>query len=237
VRKAVGGMVNVALFSGGKDSMYSIMKAKELGVDVDTLLFVKLSLQQPSPHELNIHAVRILAEDLGLPLEVVELKGSHKDEALAEKLKELKAEALIAGDASLEDHLEWHERVCRRAGVDLLEPLFKRPAKPLLKEMVESGVRFTVIAVRSTPRADLLGVEVSKKNVGWFIEVCEEEGWDPLGEQGEYHTLINASPMLRSSYKYVVVEVVDRGAYGCTALLNVLRSNPPAPREWRGWQP
>ena len=216
-------MATVALFSGGKDSMYSIMKAKELGVDVDALLFVRPSFQQPSPHELNAHAVVALAEDMGLPLEVVELRSGRENEALAEKLEELGAETLVAGDVLLEEHLEWHEKACRRVGVDLLEPLFKHPTRPLLRKMVEDGVGFTVVAVKSTSRADLLGVEVSKDNLEWFLEVCEEEGWDPLGEGGEYHTLVNSSPLLHSSYRYAVVEVVSRGAYGCAALMSILQ--------------
>lgn len=212
-------MVAVALFSGGKDSAYSIMKARELGVDVGALLFVKAPLPQPSPHALNVHAVEALAMDMGLPLEVAELRRGREAEDLARKLRELEAEALVAGDVSLEDHLEWHERVCALAGVDLVEPIFNRPAKALLREMVESGLRFVVISVRHESRANLLGAEISRENLEWFISVCEEEGWDVLGERGEYHTLISSSPLLRSSFRYAVSEVLGGGRIALVSAL------------------
>ncbi|MCX8169872.1 MAG: hypothetical protein N3D72_02165 [Candidatus Methanomethyliaceae archaeon] len=43
----------LAFFSGGKDSVFSIMKAKESGINIDYLLFITHDFPRPNIHEIN----------------------------------------------------------------------------------------------------------------------------------------------------------------------------------------
>ena len=207
----------IALFSGGKDSMYSIIKAIEMNIYIDKLLFIKPSFQHPSPHEFNIRIVIELAKDMRLPIYFVKLNRGSEIEDLASKLIELKASALIAGDGLLREHLEWYERVCRRAGIDLIEPLFRFKTDKLLLEMIENGLEWTIIAVKNLPER-FLGLRICSKNVLEFLKFCKSNEIDPLGEYGEYHTIVNKSPLIRDR-SYEIVKIVSKGDYEKIAII------------------
>ena len=53
-----------ALFSGGKDSLYSVLLAERQGVKVPHLLTLLPSLPWPSPHSENIEALKKLAKSM-----------------------------------------------------------------------------------------------------------------------------------------------------------------------------
>ncbi len=216
----------VALFSGGKDSMYSIIKAREMKLSIDKLLFVIPTFSYPNPHELNHYVVEMLANDIGLLIEKVRLRKGMEVEDLAKKLREMKAKALVAGDILLEEHLEWHEKVCRRVGIDLIEPLFGYDTRELLIQMVvRNNIEFTIIAINPSLLENLLGLTISKNNIDWFLRLCESMNIDFLGERGEYHTLVNSSPILRYRYEYRIEKVIQRGIYGKIALVKPSNSS------------
>lgn len=217
----------VALFSGGKDSVYSLIKAAGLGLRADVLLFVDPSFPHPSPHALNFHVVRLLAEDLSIPLVRVKLRRGREADDLASALRRLGAGTLIAGDVLLREHLEWHERVCRMAGVELVEPLYGYDTERLLLEAVgEAGLEFTVVAVGRGMPEELVGVKVDGSNLSWFAELCRRSGADRAGELGEYHTLVNSAPLMEHRFEYSVRRLVDRGPYGKAAVVDVVRRVP-----------
>jgi len=56
----------VTLFTGGKESVFSILKAKEYGYRVEELIF----LEKPgfSVHKLNLPAVKAVAKMIGRDL-------------------------------------------------------------------------------------------------------------------------------------------------------------------------
>ena len=50
-----------ALFSGGKDSLYSIYLTEKKGVTVDNLITLLPTLPWPSPHAENLKTFKILS--------------------------------------------------------------------------------------------------------------------------------------------------------------------------------
>ena len=77
----------VALFTGGKESVFSILKARELGYEVEELIF----LEKPgfSVHKANLPAVKAVAKMLGYELKTMTVKEEIEgDERLIEYLKE-----------------------------------------------------------------------------------------------------------------------------------------------------
>jgi len=55
----------VALFSGGKDSLYATYLAERHGVIIDHLITLLPTLPQPSPHAKNIEALKLIAKSIG----------------------------------------------------------------------------------------------------------------------------------------------------------------------------
>ncbi len=192
----------VALFSGGKDSLYALHLVEKQGVTVDNLLTLLPTLPWPSPHAKNIEALKMLAESMGKQLTIVDFK---KEEAFVEELKSLEVDALVAGDINVEAHLTGLQDVCGKVGLELLEPIYGRDTSELFGEIF--GLEF---------KALITGVNLSCMGEEWLGFVISEEtgaeflskigSVDPLGENGEFHTLVLDCPLYAKPFKVKSVE-------------------------------
>lgn len=188
----------VAFFSGGKDGLYVVHLAERKGIEVPYLLTLKTTIGL-SPHWENLGALETLAEAMGKELLTFDMgKGG---EALAEFIGSLGADYLIAGDVLLEDHLRWVERLAREAGVTPFEPLWGRDTGELAVEMLEAGFEYAIIAVK--------GEKLSKEWLGYTFRSVEalerfldsNPDVDPIGEMGEFHTVVLKCPLFEGSFK------------------------------------
>lgn len=188
------------LFSGGKESVFSVQTVQNQGIQVEHLIYEVPTFA--SPHSVNAESVRTLAKAMNKPLTVLKL--DEEGEVLVSALKDLKIDALVAGDINVEQHLSWLTERCKRAGnITLLEPLWKRDTLELFREMFgKSNSKFeaTVIGV-DFERMDekWLGFTLSQQTAEKFLS--EIQGVDPLGENGEFHTIVTKSPLYSRSFQ------------------------------------
>ncbi|MEM0490216.1 MAG: ATPase, partial [Ignisphaera sp.] len=61
--------------------------------------------------------------------------------------------------------------------------------------------------------SEWLGVELGKSNVDLFVEKALKIGVDPLGEKGEYHTVVLTGPLHRSTLGYKAIGSESYGNY------------------------
>lgn len=189
-------MVTAALFSGGKESVYSLLMCRRLGIDVDLLLILHPTLAQPSPHIANIELLRRSAELIGIEWSEVRLKRGEAERSLVRSLEKLGVRCLVAGDIFVEEHRRWYESICSHLYIDLLEPLWGADTSSLLVEYLKAGMRIKVIGIRRGKLPlDFLGTIIGKREVEELIGVHGVMKIDPCGENGEYHTLVLNSPL------------------------------------------
>lgn len=188
-------------FSGGKDSVY----AYHLEQPVDLFFISVYQFPRPSPHLVNLHKVLELSLALGVPTLTVRLPKGGEFEAKASLLKRLGAQVLVAGDQGVEDHLRYMEKLAAEVGAVLREPLWGRDPAAVLREEVEH-MDFVVIGAK---RRELMCKLVTRDNVEDFIALAESLGVDPLGEYGEFHTLVVRYRDISIPYSCGVVEEYD----------------------------
>ncbi len=207
-------MKAVALFSGGKDSLYALHLVEKQGVKVDNLLTLIPSFPRPSPHAENLEALKILAKSIGKQLTIVDFK---RDGAFVEALKSLEIDALVAGDIFVEAHVEGLKDVCSKVGLELLEPLYKRDTSELFDEIFNLGFKALITGVNIEYLGEeWLGFIISKETSTSFLSKIGSA--DPLGENGEFHTLVLECPLYAKSFK---VESMEKKAAKGMAYLNV----------------
>jgi diphthine-ammonia ligase len=206
----------IALFSGGKDSLLSMIKARQQGYIIKHLLFMVPTLPLPNPHLINYHIVRRIADFIGIPITRVELEKGREQETLAEAIRQYGSiDALIAGDVLLEDHLKWHQEVCELARVELAEPLYGEDTLDLYEELFRYNIEFTIIATSHQLPETLIGTKVHNGNKDYILRVLRAHLSDPIGEYGEYHTLVNYAPLMKTGpLTYHLNYIVDNGEYG-----------------------
>lgn len=185
------------LFSGGKESVHAIFTVENQGVKVEHLLHEIPSFT--SPHAHNIQALRRLAQSMNRNLLIVDL---HKGEQeLVDSLRSLNVDALVAGDINVPQHVTWLQNVCLQAGLKLLEPLYGKKTSILFQEMFsEPRFKATIIAVNTRYLSDKwLGFTISRETAEAFLS--ETRHIDPLGENGEFHTIVVDSPLYSNAFK------------------------------------
>jgi len=207
-------MKAVALFSGGKDSLYAVHLVEKQGVTVDHLLSLIPSLPWPSPHAENMEALKIIAESMGKRLTIVEFK---REGAFVEALKSLEVDALVAGDIFVEAHVAGLKDVCSKVGLELLEPLYRRNTSELFHEIFSLGFKALITGVKlSCMGEEWLGFIICKETSAEFLSKIGSV--DPLGENGEFHTLVLECPLYAKSFK---VKSLERKTAKGMAYLNV----------------
>jgi len=190
-------MKAAALFSGGKDSLYAVYLVEKQGVTVDHLVTVLPTLPSPSPHAENIAALKILAVSMSKNLEIVDLQ---KERAFLEILESLQVDALVAGDVFVEAHRLGLEDVCSKVGLKLLEPLYARDTLRLFEEIFSSGFTALVTGVKlKFLGEEVLGFVINRETRKDFLSKIGRA--DPLGENGEFHTLVLDCPLYSKSFK------------------------------------
>ena len=203
-----------ALFSGGKDSLYAVYLAEKQGVTVDHLLTLLPTLPWPSPHAENIDALKILVDSMGKQHTIVDFK---REGAFIEALKSLEVDALIAGDINVEAHLAGLKDVCNKTGLELLEPIYGRDTSELFSEIFGLGFKALITGVNLTCMGDeWLGFVISEESSAEFLPKIGNV--DPLGENGEFHTLVLECPLYAKPFN--VKSVVKKAAKDM-AYLNV----------------
>lgn len=187
----------VALFSGGKDSLYAVYLAEEQGITVDNLITLLPNLPWPSPHAENIEALKILAKSMSKRHIIVDFK---KENALIESLKSLEVDALIAGDINVEAHLTGLRDVCKKTGLELIEPIYGRDTTELFHEIFGLGFKALISGVNlKYLNEEWLGFLMSEESGAGFLSKIGNV--DPLGENGEFHTLVLECPLYNKPFK------------------------------------
>lgn len=181
------------LYSGGKDSVYTLHRARELTGLEPVALFMKPSLPWPNPHELNRSLMLETLRLLRIDWVVLEPRGDPAT-TIVEALRVIGARAIATGDIYLWDHVYWVKGIAEKAGVDVVMPMFNRDTELLLRDVVGYGIEYTIIAVKEPGLRRILGLRVHEGNVDWFLDEARRLGIDPMGEFAEYHTVVNKAP-------------------------------------------
>lgn len=189
--------MRVALASGGKDSFYAMIMAWP----VDLVVVLSYEFPRPSPHLLNLGKTVETLLLTGVPVLVVKLDKGREKEGTVAALKMVGATEVVAGDVYIEGHLKYMESVAAEAGASLVEPLWGEDPEELLVKEVENGIETLVIGCVAQ-LAPWLGRVLDRSTVHNMIQYCRDSGIDPLGEHGEYHTLVLNSPIHRSRLTY-----------------------------------
>jgi uncharacterized protein (TIGR00290 family) len=188
----------VALWSGGKDSLFAFYKAKEKGLNVRYLLnFLSSRGDESFSHHISPHLISLQAESIGITLIKRPTYKLGYERAFKETILELKEEGIeggIFGDIYLEEHRSWVDRVCKEIGIEPLFPLWMRPTIEISNEFIDSGFEAMVVCAKAGlfPK-EWLGRMFDR---GFVADLCQE-GIDPCGERGEFHTFVVDGPLFK----------------------------------------
>jgi diphthine-ammonia ligase len=210
----------VALFSGGKDSIYAILKAKEEGHEVEKLATVCSSNPDSYMyHTPNIGLTFMQSRCLGMQL--VSKGSTGEKEKEVEDLKillgNLDAEGVVCGAIASNYQKERVERVCKELELKLVAPLWGKNPEELVRSMLNEGFEIIITAVAAEGFDESwLGRKIDEKCLQDLIELNKKYGVNVCGEGGEFETLVLDCPLFSRKLEITRAEKVwkdDSGVY------------------------
>jgi uncharacterized protein (TIGR00290 family) len=211
-------------WSSGKDSAWSLHTVRQSGgVDVVALLTtVNRTFQRVAMHAVRESLLEMQAGEAGLPLVKVPIPSPCPNEvyeqAMSEAMEQARAEGvyhMVFGDLFLEDIRAYREKQLASCGMTPVFPLWGANTLRLAEDMIAGGLRAHLTCV--DPRK--LERSFAGRRFDRELLRALPAGVDPCGENGEFHTCVNAGPMFRRPIPVVSGEVVQRDGFVFADLL------------------
>lgn len=183
-------------WSGGKDSCLALYKAMKQGYNPRQLLTMfSIENNISTAHRLKEEIIKAQARAAGIQYSIGMAFYNGYEETFVNNLKQFKEQGIdygIFGDIDIDEHKQWENRVCKKASIIPVLPLWKMDRRELVKEFLSTGFKARIILVNTT-MLDIrfLGQDLSPS----LIKEIEEYGADACGENGEYHTVVYDGPI------------------------------------------
>lgn len=190
-----------SLYSGGKDSAFSMYLAEQMGHHVPYLVNIRPEGDSWMFHVPNQDMVPLLAESMGKRLVSVPTDGSEQGDmdSLRLALRDLDAEGVVTGAVWSDYQWERINAVCDELGLAVLSPMWRKDQDMILDEILDSGILAMVVGVYADGMdASWLGRMLDAAAAEDLRRAREVYGISVLGEGGEYETLTLCSPMQSS---------------------------------------
>ncbi len=193
-----------SLFTGGKDSIYSIYLAQEQGHDLSCLLTVFAeSAESHLLHHPNLSWTRMQAESMGVPqmsARSVSVQTDAEMDVLNGLLHEAKTEfgiqGVVHGGIMSRFQKERFESLCRNHALDLVSPVWGIPPEQYMRSLLDSSIVFIVTAVSSDGLDDSwLGRTISSSDVARLEGLARKFGFNMNFEGGEAETFVTDCPL------------------------------------------
>lgn len=211
-----------SLFSGGKDSLYSIYIAEQYGWKVKYL--VSIISENPNSymfHTPNIKHNHKLAKALGIKLIEKMTSGEEEKEVkeLEEVLNTLNIDGIISGAIASEYQKIRIDRVCHNIGIKSFAPLWRKNQKGLLIDIINADFEVIIVGVFAYGfNKKWLGRVIDKRCIEDLISLNKKYRINICGEGGEFETIVLNCPIFK---KKLIIKSSEKIWYGNSGVLQI----------------
>lgn len=188
-------------WSGGKDAAWALHVLRTQGVDVAGLVTtVTEGHERVSMQGIRVDVLQLQARAAGLPVLQARIPQACDNATYEASFERALATArgqwpgvgrLAFGDLFLADIRAWREALCARLGWEPLFPLFGSDTAALARQMLAGGLRAHLCCVDTTQ----LDAGFAGRAFDHALLDALPAQVDPCGENGEFHTCVQAGPM------------------------------------------
>ena len=188
-----------SLYSGGKDSTFSLYLMEQSGHDMPYLVnIVPEDAASWIFHTPNLSVVPLMAESMGKELVTARSSGTEEGdmEGLRNALDGLDVEGVVSG--AIWSDYQWDRMniVCGDLGLKLMAPLWRKDQDMLMDQFIDSGIRSMIVGCYAEGLGEeWLGRIIDRQAVEELKAIRARTGISIMGEGGEYESLTIDSPM------------------------------------------
>jgi diphthine-ammonia ligase len=192
------------LFSGGKDSTFSIYKAKMQGHEVVCIVTIfPQSEESQLLHYPNIEFTKLQSESMNIPQISIKIDSTNPNseaqtlqEILVKAKEEFGIQGIVHGGILSEFQRKQFKRISQSLDITLISPIWKQNEKEYMKNLLESKFHFMTISVTSDGLDESwLGKEITKDDLSTLNQLAEKYGFNLSFEGGEAETFVTDCPL------------------------------------------
>ncbi|HKU50294.1 MAG TPA: diphthine--ammonia ligase [Nitrososphaera sp.] len=212
-----------SLFSGGKDSTFSIMRAREMGHEISCLISIDpVSDDSLLFHYPNSWVTDFLAESMRIPIVRSPAVGGSKEgeissleQAITRARSSHAFEGILHGGISSQFQRKAFEKICEDNGLAVVAPLWGADPVAYTGELLDSGFHVMIVGVSAMG----LGREWLGRILDWTMlqELrmrSAKYGFNLNFEGGEAETLVVDCPLYEKRLQVMSAETHWDGQRG-----------------------
>lgn len=203
----------ISMFSGGKDSSWTVYRALEEGLNVERLVTVNPMDESTLYHVPATELAELAAESIGIPLVTVDptTTDDDSDANVQPGLEELwPLQAVFSDiDETVQDGLAGItigtiengvaanilEREFEKMELDLYAPLWRQTHVEILREMLHAGLEIRIVEVDSEyVDRSWLGRTLDREMLDTIQSAAQQDSIHLLGEGNEFETIVTDGP-------------------------------------------
>lgn len=202
-----GALNLAALYSGGKDSTYSMLLARRMGHRIKCLLtMLPHSNESLLLHHPGVWWTRLQSESMHVPqlmkkadsVDAAEELASMKS-LLLEARQKFKIEGVVHGGISSEFQRSRFGEMCAECGLEVLLPLWGRGSGSYMAELEKCGIAYVIVSVSAGGLdGSWLGRTITSSDLGLLESLSARHGFNMNFEGGEAETFVTDCPMFSS---------------------------------------
>ncbi len=206
-------------WSGGKDCCTALVTYLMDNPDVNISLLTMMDERHKTyGHFFNERILNEQAAVMSLEINLGYSSFFDYEEKWSNELRKLKKKGFTAGifgDISLVEHYEWIGDIMKGVGMKMLMPLWKQDKFQIVNDFINRQFSAKIISINKTlMNPKYLGRDINIET----IEDFKNDGIDPCGEGGEFHTIVYGGPLFKSQLILKLGEVVEEGDHACYIL-------------------
>ncbi|HJU59721.1 MAG TPA: diphthine--ammonia ligase [Nitrososphaeraceae archaeon] len=194
------------LFSGGKDSTFSLYLAKKSGLSIQSLLtLIPHSEDSYLFHYPNIWITKIQSQVLQIPIITRNINSSSIEEEckeldnLIEKAKnEFDINGIVHGGISSNFQKNKFNNICKKHRLKLISPIWQIDPYNYMNKLLTNNFIIQIIGVSAMGlEANWLGTIITPENLQTLILLSRKYGFNISFEGGEAETLVLDCPIFK----------------------------------------
>ncbi|MBR1888698.1 MAG: diphthine--ammonia ligase [Candidatus Methanomethylophilus sp.] len=182
-----------SLYSGGKDSSFSLYVAEQSGHEVPYL--VNIVPQDRASwifHTPNLNVVPTLAEAMGKEVILGSSTGEEDSdmEGLRRALEGLDIDGVVTGAVWSDYQWDRMNLVCGDLGLKVISPMWRKDQDMLMEQIIDSGIRAVIVGCYAEGFDESwLGRPINHDALKELKALRSKYGISIMGEGGEYESM------------------------------------------------
>ncbi|MGI0019375.1 MAG: diphthine--ammonia ligase [Nitrososphaera sp.] len=199
-----------ALYSGGKDSTYSIYKVREMGHSVECLITMHPAADDSALfHYPNSWVTEYQAQAMQIPVLGFQVAGKSKEDetrALEEAIVQARAlyniDGVVFGGISSVFQKNAFEGICEKHGLQAVAPIWGVEAEKYYAELLDKKFEIMVVGVSAMGlEKEWLGRTIDNTALATLARLSKKYCFNLTFEGGEAETLVTGCPLFNKKLR------------------------------------